>query len=362
MFPDVLTPVTLFFFILLTGFLVSKIKLRYLQFDISTNLIIALLLGFFLKTANPALLNEEFMDAMSFYSDFGGKIFISAIGILGGYTLKLRKESLSSLLCGAFTSLVAAGILFGILLLDSSVNPAILTGIFCGALTTTPGLSAAQNNSSMAKSALFIGYGISYFFGVLSVLWFVQALSSKREKAVAANKQSPCRENEHSLFVSLSLLAVPALIGACIEELLPPGFPIGTTGCTLFAAILTGNILAKTKLPLPSYGISNLKDLGLILFFIGNGIKAGYSFSETIEPKYFLYGILFSCAAIATAFFISKLLHAKEETALSLIAGSMTSSPAFGVLSKTGFPIDASAYSLSYLGALITTVALLSCL
>ena len=52
----------------------------------------------------------------------------------------------------------------------------LASGIFAGALTSTPALAAATEGLKEASSGVSIGYGIAYPFGVIGVVLFVQVL------------------------------------------------------------------------------------------------------------------------------------------------------------------------------------------
>ncbi len=52
----------------------------------------------------------------------------------------------------------------------------LATGIFAGALTSTPALAAATEGLQESSSGVSIGYGIAYPFGVIGVVLFVQLL------------------------------------------------------------------------------------------------------------------------------------------------------------------------------------------
>jgi putative transport protein len=52
----------------------------------------------------------------------------------------------------------------------------LATGIFAGALTSTPALAAATEGLKDSASGVSIGYGIAYPFGVVAVVLFVQVL------------------------------------------------------------------------------------------------------------------------------------------------------------------------------------------
>ena len=62
----------------------------------------------------------------------------------------------------------------GAVLLDLPAD--LATGIFAGALTSTPALAAATEGLSDGASGVSIGYGIAYPFGVIGIVLFVQLL------------------------------------------------------------------------------------------------------------------------------------------------------------------------------------------
>ena len=75
----------------------------------------------------------------------------------------------------------------------------LATGIFAGALTSTPALAAATEGLKEASSGVSIGYGIAYPFGVIGVVLFVQLLprilKHDLEKVAAEHEASSIAED-----------------------------------------------------------------------------------------------------------------------------------------------------------------------
>ena len=75
---------------------------------------------------------------------------------------------------------------------------AIVSGLFAGALTSTPAFSAAKASvtSPEMEQLVSVGYGIAYIFGVIGVVLFVQLvpkilkvnMAQEREKLVVAQQ------------------------------------------------------------------------------------------------------------------------------------------------------------------------------
>lgn len=74
---------------------------------------------------------------------------------------------------------ILSGALAAVLLItvDKNLSPEMAVGLLTGALTSTPGLSAATEAvTGEAAGEITAGYGIAYVFGVLGVVLFVQLI------------------------------------------------------------------------------------------------------------------------------------------------------------------------------------------
>ena len=217
-------------------------------------------------------------------------------------------------------------------------------------MTSTPALSAAREFSAN-EYLVVAGYGISYCFGLLSVVLFVQIIRNLN------NQQFPTETEKTHLNVNkqawqLSVLPFvfgTIIVGYFLKELIP----IGITGGILMTSLIAGIFVSKKGCQLSDY--ENIRELGLILFFAGTGIQSGFELINYFSFKYMIYGLVISLASVVLGMIcIRKLFSFNLPDTLSIIAGGMTSTPAIGVLKKSQGRIDLSIYAISYVGALIT--------
>ena len=106
----------------------------------------------------------------------------------------------------------------GAKLLDLPVN--LATGIFAGALTSTPALAAATESLTDAASGVSIGYGIAYPFGVIGVVLFVQLLPRLLKhdlNAIAAEHEAEDNTDERVITVLVEVTN-QNLVGKKIAE------------------------------------------------------------------------------------------------------------------------------------------------
>jgi putative transport protein len=102
-------------------------------------------------------------------------VYCVGIGAGGRFFASVAREG-STLAKLALVIVAAGGAITwaGAKLMDLPAD--LATGIFAGALTSTPALAAATEGLKDAASGVSIGYGIAYPFGVIGVVLFVQLL------------------------------------------------------------------------------------------------------------------------------------------------------------------------------------------
>jgi putative transport protein len=252
--------------------------------------------------------------------------------------------------------MIGAIVLIVCALIDSSLLKDLLLGILAGSMTSTPAMSAALETYGSASSVA-IGYGISYWIGLLSVVLFVQLFrlpyaacrndrQQNHEKSIPHTADIVKRLNQTD---SLMLLSGTVLIGSILSLILP----IGNTGGVLVSGLLIGFLVRKRGKLLCD--LAAYKSLGLILFFIGNGITAGVKLNTGLSWCYFFYGAMISVLAIGLGYsLIHFVLRFSKSDTLAILCGGMTSTPAIGVLQDRDQDTDLSLYATSYVGALIT--------
>ncbi|QZE13919.1 transporter [Halosquirtibacter laminarini] len=151
------------FLIISIGFALGKIKIKNISLDISAVIFVALVFGHY-----GIIIPKDFQR-------MGLVLFLFTIGIQAGPGFfSSFKEKGKSLIILAFVLVFSAGIIAALLavLLDIDIN--IVSGLFTGALTSTPGLAAAIDITGSPLAS--IGYGIAYPFGVIGVILFVRFL------------------------------------------------------------------------------------------------------------------------------------------------------------------------------------------
>ena len=161
--------VLVLFLILALGVLLGRIEIKGVSLGASGVLFVAILFGH-LGAVLP-----------SFITTIGVVLFVYAIGLQAGprFFKTFRRQGLN------FAMLAIVSLLFGLLAtvavnLLFSFSPGLSTGLYTGAMTTTPGLAAAMEavQAPQARSQwaadVSVGYGIAYPFGVAGVVLFVQ--------------------------------------------------------------------------------------------------------------------------------------------------------------------------------------------
>ena len=104
-------------------------------------------------------------------------MFVGAVGFIAGpnFFKNLAKNFKTYILLGAV--IILTGTLVAVLCtLLTEYGPEYWAGILSGALTSTPGFSAAQDAATENLALITLGHAIAYPFGVVGVVLFVQLL------------------------------------------------------------------------------------------------------------------------------------------------------------------------------------------
>lgn len=359
-------PVLAVFLIIVLGYYFGKIKLFNISLDLSAILIAAVIFGLLITRFDSLELNDSFNSGMAMISKLGTGMFVASIGVSTGYSASsmFKKKNLIYLLIGALMVMVGFIVMEIIYIFDFTMDKSALLGITCGALTSTPGLSAVCDMNNVSSSSAVLGYGCTYLFGVIGVVLFVQLITRKHTAAVRS-KASKASNQTVSGFTGITTLihiSVAVILGYLLGDIEFSGikFSIGNTGGILCSGIIVGYIVNKYSSvgenEAASLGV--YRNLGLVLFFVGTGVPAGANFTDGFSLRWFIYGMLITVMPIIFGYFYTKIILKKSiEETVSVIAGGMTSTPAIGVLlRKNNVLPDLCAYSLTYLGALLTMV------
>lgn len=158
-------PLVTLFAVIASGLLLGSITVKGINLGSSGVLFTALLAGHLGYTIPGGV------------GTLGLVLFVYCVGIGAGgrFFASVAREG-ATLAKLALVIVTTGGLItwVGALLLDLPAD--LATGIFAGALTSTPALAAATEGLPEAASGVSIGYGIAYPFGVIGVVLFVQLL------------------------------------------------------------------------------------------------------------------------------------------------------------------------------------------
>ncbi len=207
------------FLIISIGYLIGRINIKGFSLESSAILFVAILAGHFgLKVP-------------SHFKTIGLLFFIYSIGLQAGpkFLTFFKKDGLLLNML-AFSIVTIGAITTAITILFFHIKPETAIGLFAGALTSTPGLAAAQEATNSGLTS--VGYGIAYPFGVIGVILFVKILPKILGKYQPAKNQ---KEGNPILFQH-NEVKNPAIFGKTLREL---KFRT-VTGCVI-SRIMRGN-------------------------------------------------------------------------------------------------------------------------
>lgn len=394
---------TIAFVVIAAGYLLGGINIKGVSLGTAGVFLIAILVGF-LCTLVPesagVFSGFHLTEASSVVNTFKGTIqniglvmFVGSVGFIAGpnFFKNLAKNFKTYILLGAV--IILAGTLVAVLCtLMTDYGPEYWSGVLSGALTSTPGFSAAKDavvgtaNQTQLESLITLGHAIAYPFGVVGVVLFVQLLpkllKSDMDKERALLKLGGEEEKrdyskffkcEEFGFLPFALAVVAGLLlGSITIPLTGKGydgacFSLGTTGGVLIACLIFGHFghIGKLSLEVKESTLKVMREFGLALFLLGAGVHGGVSLVEQIKEFGggivvwgFVGGALMTMMPMVVGFFLGKyLLKLPLLNNLGSITGGMTSTPALGTLISTAKTDDvASAYASTYPIALILIV------
>jgi AspT/YidE/YbjL antiporter-like protein len=173
------------------GLLLGRITIKGVSLGASGVFIIALIYGALFSGHISSTVSQKdngkavdiSSNALKIIENIGLILFIGSVGFISGpkFFSNLKKNFKSYILSGLFIILVATLTCVVCFYIGKSSASdvgefnAIIVGIFSGALTSTPAFSAAKSTADTKyESAVTVGHGIAYLFGVIGVVLFVQ--------------------------------------------------------------------------------------------------------------------------------------------------------------------------------------------
>ena len=388
------------FLVCALGYLLGSIKIKGVSLGTAGVFLVAILYGYLVTKASDSssdfirnfytyTVTDKANAAFSHFQNIGLVMFVTAVGFVAGPSFfhDLKKNATSYVLIGVIIILIGA-ILAVLFALIPGIGAEFSAGILSGALTSTPGFSAAQG-AATDTAIVALGHAIAYPFGVVGVVLFVQLIpkflkadpAAERMK-MKSSESAQKKEYEGKLFeidpFGLGVFAIAVILGILLGSITIPltskgyagaKFNLGNTGGPLIVALILGHFgrIGKLSLKVPEATIKSLRELGLMLFLVGAGVEGGISLVDKISASElgamivlygFIAGVIMTLVPMIVGFLFAKhVLHIPLFNNLGSICGGMTSTPALGTLiSTTGTEDVAGAYAATYPIALILIV------
>ena len=395
---------TITFVVIAVGYLLGGINIKGVSLGTAGVFLIAILVGFlctlipkeagvfsgFHLTENSSVVNT-FKGTIQ---NIGLVMFVGSVGFIAGpnFFKNLARNFKTYIVLGIV--IILSGTLVAVVctLLTPQYGPEYWSGVLSGALTSTPGFSAAKDavvglpNQADLESLITLGHAIAYPFGVVGVVLFVQLLPkflkadmNKEREYLRIGAQEEARDYstffkcEDFGFLPFGLAVVAGLIlGSITIPLTGAGydgatFSLGTTGGVLIMCLVFGHFghIGKLSLEVKESTLKVMRELGLALFLLGAGVHGGVSLVEQIKEFGggivawgFVGGAIMTIVPMVIGFLLGKyMLKLPLLNNLGSITGGMTSTPALGTLISTAKTDDvASAYASTYPIALILVV------
>ena len=368
------------------GYLLGKITIKGVSLGTAGVFLIALLFGCLFYTNLQSQMGAFTTNALKIVENLGLMLFVTSVGFIAGpkFFGNLKKNFKTYILLGAVIVVAGALVCAGCIILAKQTMDvpakeltAIMTGLFSGALTSTPAFSAAKEavGSDALSQCVAVGNGIAYIFGVIGVVLFVQLIPKFVKADMAAeraklsggdgNAEDPVDAKPAKKLIDIDSFgiapfAIASILGLLLGSIKFGAFSLTTTGGYLLIALVFGHFgkIGKINLMPPAATLKVFREFGLMLFLIGAGIAGGAKFIEYFQAIYFLYGAIITIVPMVVGFLFAKyVLKLSLLNNLGSLTGGMTSTPALGTLINVAGTEDvASAYAATYPISLIAVV------
>ena len=329
------------------GMLLGKLKVRGITLGITWVLFVGIALS-----ACGVSLNH---DMLHIVKEFGLIFFVTAVGMqVGpGFFRSFKKGGLALNLAATVNVFLGVGIAVLIARLANQ-ELADMAGVYTGAITNTPGLSAAQQavgdlNIDGGAERLAAGYAVAYPLAVVGMIVCCILLRpicridldkepvTDDTSMVAAAKQATTatQRNKINLVPIFVFVALGIVLGSIpIPVGMKAPVKLGLAGGPLVVSLVGSWLGVKkgwfTTEYTDSHGVGMLREVGIALFLAGVGLGAGGDFVATIKVHYMwvVYGVTITMVPpLIVGFFCRKVLKTNYYTLMGMIGGMHTDPP-----------------------------------
>ena len=407
------------FFITFLGYCLGRISIKGVSLGTAGVFLTALLFGYLftlpglkeipvLSKFHIADASASAMDSYGIMGDIGLVLFVTAVGSIAGpnFFRDLKKNAKTYIPMGAI--IIAIGALAAAAFAAvPGIGSSFASGVLSGALTSTPAFSAAKEIAGDEAAMVSLGQAVSYPFGVVGVVLFVQIMpkmlkaNMAKERALIANpakanksvntdaesaadacdmpaEDNPTKKRFDIDGYGLAAFGLAVVLGILLGSIKIPltgkgyegsCFSLGMTGGPLIMALILAHFghIGSMNMRVNTQVLKIFREFGLVLFLLGAGVEGGVQLVEQIQNSEYgimivVYGfiagvIITIIPMIAGYIFARKACKLPLLSTLGSITGGMTSTPALGTLiSVAGTDDVAGAYASTYPIALVLIV------
>ncbi|MDI6601448.1 MAG: YidE/YbjL duplication [Thermoanaerobacteraceae bacterium] len=354
------------FLVTALGLLVGRIKIGTFSLETSGCLFVGLVFGYYGFKVTHDLFTFSLI------------IFVTTVGLLAakdiGYVVK--KYGLQFVFLGLFITFIGAVATYIFTTMyGQSIDPYLVSGVYTGAYTSSPGLAAAVEATNNNPN-ITIGHAVAYPIGVLIVILFVDFapaifginVKKERETYTAERAKEVAQNAGGQEKFSWVAFALSIVVGIIIGNIPIPVPGVGTiklesTGGVLISSLLLGYIgkVGPIDFRMPKNILANLREMGLAFFLTIVGLEGGAGFVGVVQ-KYGIILLVISFIAgivgMVGGFLVGRyVFHINWVLLAGAICGGMTSTPGLGAaVEAVGTDEVAAGYGAAYPFALFGMV------
>lgn len=355
------------------GLMLGKVKVKGFSLGITLVLFVGIALS-----AMGIVIDYKLVGLMK---DLGLVLFIFTVGLQVGpsFFASFRKGGLQLNLLAV--AIVALGVVTTVMISKFSGETLdVMAGVYSGAISSTPGMSAAQQAVSStgigSVDVIANSYAVTYPIGVVGPIIcciLIRSICKVRLEQEPVNIIDPVENaplntvgnQENAVGKSLMVVFIGMCLGVAVGSIaIPVGLSVpmklGLAGGPLIVAILIGHFGTKRGFidqnVTSGTSMSMLRELGISLFLASVGLSAGGSFVQTIMDggyMWVVYGLIITMLPVLTVgLFARRRLKVNFYTLMGLAGGASTDTPALAyansVANNPANSLPASSYATVY--------------
>lgn len=355
------------------GLILGRMKIKGFSLGITNVLFVGIALS-----AMGIVFDHKLIGLMK---DLGLVLFIFTVGLQVGpsFFASFRRGGLQLNLLAV--AIVAMGVVTTVMISKLSGETLdVMAGVYSGAISSTPGMSAAQQAVGCtgigSVDVIANSYAVTYPIGVVGpiicciLIRNICKVRLEQEpvhlvEPVASEPLNTVGNQENTVGKSLMVVFVGMCLGVAVGSIaIPVGLSVpmklGLAGGPLIVAILIGYFGTKKGLidhnVTSGASMSMLRELGISLFLASVGLSAGGSFVQTIVDggyMWVVYGVAITMLPVLTVgLFARRRLKVNFYTLMGLAGGASTDTPALAyansVANNPANSLPASSYATVY--------------